>query len=55
MKKLKTPNGIYFGLTNKEAIWLLIQEENLPQIEEKNKNMIYINHERMKTLLLFKR
>ncbi len=51
MKVFKTKNGVYYGLTDEETTWMLVQEESLPQFEEKEKNMIYISHERMKALL----
>ena len=51
MKIFQTENGIYYGLTDEEMVWMLLHEESLPQLEEKEKNMIYLSHERMKTLL----
>lgn len=51
MKVLQTKNGVYYGLTNEEIMWMLVHEKSLPQIEEKDTNMIYISHERIKALL----
>lgn len=49
MIKSITPNGIYFGLTKEELLWLAQNEENLPQMEE-NQDVIFLTPEDMKKL-----
>ena len=51
MKAVKLKNGVYYELTQEEILWIVRHEKDLPQIEEKDKNMEYISNEKLKALL----
>ncbi len=50
-KSFKSKNGEYFGLTKKEALWLIQNEKKLPQIVSKKENLIFVDLRELEKLL----